>query len=67
MENSDQKDYSIFSALVETIHKKDRKKLRFAKCQECGRLNPFRLISLSNNVMLNCKKCGSKIFLNTNQ
>lgn len=60
MEIPEQKDYSIFSALVETIHKKDRGKLRFAKCQKCGRLTPFRLASV-NSVTVECKKCGSKV------
>jgi len=55
-----QKDYNIFSALVETIHKKDQKKLRFIKCQKCGRLTPFRLSS-RNNVKIKCKKCGNKV------
>lgn len=60
MEIPDQKDYNIFSALIETIHKKDRGKLRFVKCQKCGRLTPFRLVSMSK-VKIECKKCGSKV------
>ena len=62
MEIPEQKDYNIFSALVDTIHKKDQKKLRFAKCNKCGRLTPFRLISTST-VTVKCKKCGSKVKL----
>jgi DNA-directed RNA polymerase subunit RPC12/RpoP len=64
MEVTDKNDYSIFSALVETMHKKDRNKLRFAKCNECGRVTPFRLISVASSIK--CKKCGTRIFLNSN-
>jgi translation initiation factor 2 beta subunit (eIF-2beta)/eIF-5 len=53
-------DYNIFMALLETIHKKDLGRLRFAKCQKCGRLTPFRLISMSS-VTVECKRCGSSI------
>jgi uncharacterized OB-fold protein len=62
MEIPSQNDYTIFTALLETIHKKDQGKLRFAKCQECGRLTPFRIISV-NNVLVKCKKCGSNVQL----
>jgi len=53
-------DYNIFTALLETIHKQDRKKLRFAKCRKCGRLTPFRLSSMSK-VTVECKKCGNRV------
>ncbi|PVX25427.1 MAG: hypothetical protein CW716_08050 [Candidatus Bathyarchaeum sp.] len=53
-------DYNIFTALIESIHKKDRGKLRFVKCQNCGRLNAFRLISVTSS-KIKCKKCGSNI------
>jgi PHP family Zn ribbon phosphoesterase len=53
-------DYNIFTALLETIHKKDQGKLRFAKCQKCGRLTPFRLISMTNTTV-KCKKCGNSV------
>jgi translation initiation factor 2 beta subunit (eIF-2beta)/eIF-5 len=55
-----QEDYNIFMALVETIHNKDRGRLRFAKCQKCGRMTPFRLISVTSS-SVKCKKCGSKV------
>ena len=58
MEIQNQKDYNIFTALLETIHKKDRGRLQFVKCQECGRLTPFRLISISS-VTIKCKNCGN--------
>jgi ribosomal protein S26 len=58
------KDYNIFTALLESIHKKDRGKLRFAKCQNCGRLIPFRLISVTSS-NLKCKKCGNNVPINT--
>jgi len=53
-------DYNIFTALLETINKKDRGRLRFAKCRRCGRLTPFRLISMSN-VTVKCKECGNSV------
>ncbi|MCW4014748.1 MAG: hypothetical protein NWF06_00075 [Candidatus Bathyarchaeota archaeon] len=62
METITQKDYNIFSALVETIHKKDQKKLRFSKCNKCGRLTPFRLSAISSG-SVKCRKCGNKISL----
>jgi translation initiation factor 2 beta subunit (eIF-2beta)/eIF-5 len=64
MQVINEKDYSIFSALVETIHKKEMKKLRFAKCQECGRLTSFRLIA-TKSVSIECKNCGTKVPIKT--
>ncbi|MEJ2271228.1 MAG: hypothetical protein P8X91_01810 [Candidatus Bathyarchaeota archaeon] len=55
-----QQEYNIFSALVETIHKKDRGRLKFAKCPKCKRLNPFRLSSIKN-ISIKCKNCGASI------
>ena len=66
MQVINEKDYSIFSALVETIQKKEMKKLRFAKCQQCGRLTPFRLIS-TKCVSIKCKKCGTKVPIKTRE
>ena len=57
---SNQQEYNIFSALVETIHKKDQGSLKFAKCPKCKRLTPFRLGSITN-LSLKCKKCGNNI------
>ncbi len=65
METTNQKDYNIFTALIETIHKKDNGRPRFAKCQECRRLTPFRLISMSRG-KVNCKKCGNNVMLTFN-
>jgi translation initiation factor 2 beta subunit (eIF-2beta)/eIF-5 len=64
MEIPNQEEYNIFTALLETIHKKDLGRLRFAKCQRCGRLTPFRLISM-NSITVKCKKCGNTIPLKT--
>ena len=64
MEMQDQKGYNIFTALHETIHNKSLRKLQFAKCQECGRLNPFRLISVEKETII-CKKCGNLITVRT--
>jgi translation initiation factor 2 beta subunit (eIF-2beta)/eIF-5 len=61
-----QEDYNIFTALLETIHRKDLGRLRFAKCQKCGRLTPFRPISV-NSVTVKCKKCGDNVYLSTKQ
>ncbi|MBT8171558.1 hypothetical protein KJN74_01630 [Candidatus Bathyarchaeota archaeon] len=60
MAQVNKQDYSIFSALVETINNQYLKKLRFAKCQECGRLTPFRLTS-RDIVTIECKKCRNKV------
>ena len=60
MEVINEKGYNIFSALVETIHKKEMKKLRFAKCKECRKLNPYKLISTKSG-NIECKNCGTKI------
>jgi len=57
-------DYNIFTALLETIHKKDQGRLRFAKCRRCGRLTPFRLISMSS-VSVKCKECGNTVPIKT--
>jgi len=57
-------DYNIFTALLETIHKKDQGRLRFAKCRRCGRLTPFRLISTSS-VTVKCKECGNRVPIKT--
>jgi ribosomal protein S26 len=64
MEIPNQQDYNIFTALLETIHKKDRGRLRFAKCQNCGRLIPFRLISVGSS-KVKCKKCGNSVPIGT--
>jgi len=64
METPQNQDYNIFTALIDNIQKKDRKKLRFAKCQNCGRLVPFRLISVTGS-NLKCKKCGNNVPINT--
>ena len=64
VEIPNQQDYNIFTALLETIHKKDRGRLRFAKCQKCGRLTPFRLISVTS-FTVKCKKCGNSVPIGT--
>jgi len=64
VEIPNQKDYNIFTALLETIHKKDRGRLRFAKCQKCGRFTPFRLISVTS-FKVKCKKCGNSVPIET--
>lgn len=61
--STSQQGYNIFSALVETIHKKDQVRLKFAKCPKCKRLTPFRLGSMTN-LIVKCKKCGTNIQIN---
>jgi translation initiation factor 2 beta subunit (eIF-2beta)/eIF-5 len=64
MQIPQKQEYNIFTALIDNIQKKDRKKLRFAKCQKCGRLTPFRLIYVTGT-NLKCKKCGKNVPINT--
>ena len=66
MATHNQSEYNIFTALVETIHTKNRGRLQFAKCEECGRLTPYRLNSVAN-LMLKCKKCGTNISVRKEQ
>ena len=52
-------EYTIFSALLDNIQDREHRKLRFAKCLECGRLTPYRMESVSSTVI--CKRCESPI------
>ena len=54
--------YSMFEAVVDVVHGKKREKLQFAKCQKCGRLNPFRPKSKGmQSTAMHCSNCGSII------
>ena len=54
--------YSMFEAVVDVVHEKKRKKLKFAKCPQCGRLNPFRPKSKGMQfTAMRCSNCGSII------
>jgi formylmethanofuran dehydrogenase subunit E len=53
-------EYTIFSALLDNIRDREHKKLRFAKCLECGRLTPYRRESVESSTVI-CKKCESPI------
>lgn len=64
MEIQDLKNYNIFTALHETIYNKSIRRLRFARCHECGRLTPFRLISVEKDT-IKCKKCGKLVTVRT--
>ncbi|MCW4034498.1 MAG: hypothetical protein NWF03_03960 [Candidatus Bathyarchaeota archaeon] len=55
---------NIFSALHEAITQKDKNELKFAKCDKCGRLTPYRLRNLKDG-SLKCKKCGKHILLSS--
>jgi hypothetical protein len=52
---------SIFKMLYDAVQVVELKKLRFAKCDECGRLTPYRLQSTFGNVQ--CKRCGISIYI----
>jgi len=52
--------WPISYALREALKEKERKRLRFAKCIECGRSTLFRLESVYNNA-IRCKRCGNLI------
>jgi len=54
-------DVNIFSALHEAITAKDKRELKFAKCQNCGRFTPYRLQFLKGDA-LRCKKCGATLY-----
>jgi formylmethanofuran dehydrogenase subunit E len=55
------KNPTIFAALHEAITAKDKKELKFARCNNCGRMTPYRLMQLSSRLI--CKKCGKPILL----
>ena len=59
MKDAVTQEYTIFSALLDNIRDREHKKLRFAKCLECGRLNHYRREAVSSTVI--CKKCESPI------
>ena len=48
-------------ARIETMREKDRKGLKFAKCEECGRSTPYRLKSDRAPTVIQCKRCGNHI------
>jgi len=53
-------EYTIFSALLDNIRDREHRKLRFAKCLECGRLTPYRLVSVESSTVI-CGRCESSI------
>lgn len=55
-------DLTIFSALHEAVTAKDNRQLKFAKCNNCGRLTPYRLRGLKDGGLI-CKKCETPILL----
>jgi len=54
------KNWTIFTSLYEALKKKELKRLRLAKCTECGRATPYRLKSLEITT-IQCKKCAASI------
>ena len=63
MKQAVKQEYTIFSALFDTIQDKSRDKLRFAECLKCGRLTPYRLKSMENSE-ISCKRCKNPIRIN---
>ncbi|MCK5628547.1 hypothetical protein KAI12_03690 [Candidatus Bathyarchaeota archaeon] len=51
----------IYYALEKAQLEKGLRKLRFAKCSQCGRVTPYRLKSLKLN-FVRCKACGNLIY-----
>ena len=53
-------NWTIFSSLFDAAKERELKRLRLAKCSECGRATPYRLKSLDITAV-HCKKCGTSI------
>jgi formylmethanofuran dehydrogenase subunit E len=62
MNYDENQDLTIFSALHEAVTAKDKRQLKFAKCNNCGRLTPYRLRLLKDGSLI-CKKCETPILL----
>ena len=55
---------NMFEAVVDVVHGKKLEKLKFIKCTNCGRLNPFRPKSKSMQfTTIRCSNCGNIISL----
>jgi len=63
MKQAVKQEYTIFSALFDTIQEQSRGKLRFAKCLKCRRLTPYKLKSMENSE-ISCKRCKNPIMIN---
>lgn len=58
--------YNMFEAVVDVVHGKKLGKLKFVKCTNCGRLNPFRPKSEGMQfTVICCNNCGSIISFGT--
>ena len=55
-------NWSIFGEVYGAVKAAELAKLRFAKCQECDRLTPYRLKSVFENIV-QCKRCGTAILV----
>ncbi len=66
-ESGDGYVYNLFESVIDVVHGKKRKKLKFAKCMKCGRLSPFRPKSKKGMqfTALYCNNCGSIISFGT--
>jgi DNA-directed RNA polymerase subunit RPC12/RpoP len=54
--------YDMFEAVFDVVHGKKPKKLKFAKCMNCSRLNPFRPKSKGTQfTAIRCNNCGGTI------
>lgn len=64
MELEVSQNYNIFNALHGALREKERRRLRFAKCPECGRVTPYKLRSLELTTV-RCKRCETSIPIDT--
>jgi hypothetical protein len=54
------KDYGLSYSLFEALKDKESKRLKFAECPACKKLNSFRNVSSGNSTIL-CKSCNAPI------
>ena len=53
---------TIFTSMFDVVNEKERRRLWFAKCSGCNRLNVYRLANLDETKNeIRCRKCGVKI------
>ena len=59
---SSSKKWTIFTSMVDAVNEKEQRRLRFAKCSGCNRVNPYRLINVEKTASeIQCHACGTKI------
>jgi len=63
-EPNNRQKWTIFQSIHEAAKERESgrlKKLRLAKCSECGRVTPYRLKSLEEITLIRCRRCGTSI------